>query len=437
MKDEGRNVEPLGDAPPHAWWSAPEAAVPARLKARPEDFRVDECPPEHDPEADEAGEHLVVWVEKRGRASDEVARSLGQALGLPPDAVGYCGRKDVQAVTGQRYSLRGVDAGALAEHSSDDLRLTALGRRRKRLEVGEHLGNRFRIRLREVPEGGAEQLERGLARLAADGVPNAFGDQRFGVRGDNGRVGLALLAGRWREALERLCGRPCPLDYGDVLRAREAFEAGDWQASAAAWPRAYSEQAFLVERFAEFGADDDAAERCLSRMRKGTQRFYLNAAQSQLFNELLAERVERRAWSVDGDVLEVEGRARTFGEVEHPAERVADGSATPLLPLFGRRDPVRATGLARDAEDAALGRHALDRRGFGRSGRVSLAGSRRPVRAMLKDASCVPGSDDHGSFVELSFELPPGTYATQVVGELCQDRLAEGPPDAPHSTERS
>lgn len=437
MKNEGRNVEPLGDAPPRAWWSAPEAAVPARLKARPEDFSVEECPPDHDREADEAGEHLVVWVEKRGRASDEVARSLAQAFRIAPEAVGYCGRKDVQAVTGQRYSLRGVDAEALAEHSTDDLRLAALGRRRKRLEVGEHLGNRFRIRLREIPEGGAERLERGLARLVGDGVPNAFGDQRFGARGDNGRVGLALLAGRWREALERLCGRPGPLDFGDVLRAREAFEAGDWQACAAAWPRAYGEQAFLVERFAEFGADDAAAERCLARMRKGTQRFYLNAAQSQLFNELLSERVQRRVWTIDGDVLEVEGRARRFDEVDRPTERVADGSATPLLPLFGRRDPVRAAGAARDAEDAALERHGLDRRGFGRSGRVSLAGSRRPVRVRLKNASCEAGSDEHGPFVELSFELPPGAYATQVIGELCQDRLVEGLANTPNSTERS
>ena len=206
---------------------------------------------------------------------------------------------------------------------------------------------------------------------------------------------------------------------------------------AAAWPRAYSEQAFLVERFAEFGADDDAAERCLSRMRKGTQRFYLNAAQSQLFNELLIERVQRREWTVDGDVLEYEGRARRFDEVEHPRERVAQGSATPLLPLFGRRDPVRAAGAARDAEDAALERHGLDRRGFGRSGRVSLAGSRRPARVLLKNANCSASADEHGAFVELTFELPPGAYATQVVGELCQDCLVKGPPDPTPPTERS
>ncbi|MHC4379134.1 MAG: tRNA pseudouridine(13) synthase TruD, partial [Planctomycetota bacterium] len=209
--------EPLGAAPPHAWWSAPEAAVPARLKARPEDFRVEECLPERDPEGDDAGEHLVVWVEKRGRSSEEVARSLAQALKLPPDAVGYCGRKDVQAVTLQRYSLRGVGPESLAALESDALRLTPLGRRRKRLEVGEHLGNRFRIRLREVPAGGDATLEQGLARLAAEGLPNAFGSQRFGAKGDNGRVGLALLARRWSEALERICGRPGPGDFGDVL----------------------------------------------------------------------------------------------------------------------------------------------------------------------------------------------------------------------------
>ncbi|MHC4378850.1 MAG: tRNA pseudouridine(13) synthase TruD, partial [Planctomycetota bacterium] len=251
-----------------------------------------------------------------------------------------------------------------------------------------------------------------------------------GAKGDNGRVGLALLARRWSEALERICGRPGPGDFGDVLLAREAFERGDWEGCAAAWPRAYGEQAYLVQRYVEYGADESAAERCLERMRKGTQRFYLNAAQSQLFNELLVERVGRREWSVEGDVLEHEGRARRFDDVRDAAARIADGSATPLLPLFGRRDPVRASGAALAAEDAALERHGLDRRGFGRSGRVSLAGSRRPVRVALIDAHGAPGSDEHGAYFELNFELPPGAYATQVVGELCQDRLRVGPPDA-------
>ncbi len=429
MKNEGSNAEPRADAPDHAWWSPPEDAVPARMKARPEDFRVEECPPELDPEADDAGEHLVVWVEKRGRASDEVARSLGQAFGLAPDAVGYCGRKDVQAVTGQRFSLRGVPAEALAEHASDSLQLTPVGRRRKRLEMGEHSGNRFRIRLREVPADGPERLARGLARLAERGLANAFGEQRFGARGDNGRVGLALLAGRWREALERLCGRPGSLDFGDVLLARQAFAAGDWETCARSWPRAYGEQAFLVRRFAELGADDRAAQGSLAAMRKGTQRFYLNAAQSQLFNELLTERVRRRQRWLSGDVLEVAGELRPFEAIADAELRVADGSATPALPLFGRRDPVRAVGEARDAEDAALARHELDRRGFGRSGRVSLAGSRRIVRVFVKGAACSSGEDAHGPFVQLDFELPPGAYATQVIGELCQDHLRLGPDD--------
>lgn len=430
------NSEPLGAAPPQAWWSAPETAVAARLKARPGDFRVEECLPEHDPEADEAGEHLVVWVEKRGRSSEEVARRLAQDLRLSQDAVGYCGRKDVQAVTLQRYSLRGVAPEALAALESDSLRLTPLGRRRKRLEVGEHWGNRFRIRLRDVPPGGDELLEQGLARLAAEGLPNTFGAQRFGAKGDNGRVGLALLAGRWSEALQRLCGRPGPEDFGDVLRAREAFERGDWEACAQAWPRTYGEPSFLVQRFAEYGADERAAQRCLERMRKGTQRFYLNAAQSQLFNELLVERVRRREWGLEGDVLEYEGRARRFADVRDAEARVADASATPLLPLFGRRDPVRSGGAALAAEDAALERHGLDRRGFGRSGRVSLSGSRRPVRVSLIDARSATGSDEHGAYCELGFELPPGAYATQVVGELCQDRLRVGPPDATTPIER-
>ena len=88
MNNEGSNAEPVpSEAPPPAWWTPAEDAVPARIKAHQEDFRVEECPLDPDPQEDPAGAHLVVEVTKRGRASEDVARQFARVLELRPAQV--------------------------------------------------------------------------------------------------------------------------------------------------------------------------------------------------------------------------------------------------------------------------------------------------------------------------------------------------------------
>ena len=59
--------------------------------------------------------------------------------------------------------------------------------------VGDLLGNRFRIVLRDVT-GDRDAVEANLEAVAARGVPNYFGAQRFGHDGGNVEQGRAMLA---------------------------------------------------------------------------------------------------------------------------------------------------------------------------------------------------------------------------------------------------
>ena len=72
-----------------------------RLKAAPEDFRVDEVPA-YLPCG--AGPHLYLRVEKRDRTTRDVLRALALALGVPERDAGYAGLKDRAAVTSQWLS---------------------------------------------------------------------------------------------------------------------------------------------------------------------------------------------------------------------------------------------------------------------------------------------------------------------------------------------
>jgi len=174
----------VSDPLPRALGGAPARGL---LRVRAEDFRVDEIagfePSGH-------GEHAFLLVEKTGANTDWVARQLARAAGVAPLAVGYAGLKDRHAVTRQAYTVHlgnraEPDWSALA---IDGVRVVSATRHARKLKRGAHRGNRFRIRLRAVA-GGRDGIATRVADVATRGVPNYFGEQRFGR--DAGNVELA------------------------------------------------------------------------------------------------------------------------------------------------------------------------------------------------------------------------------------------------------
>ena len=168
-----------------------------RIRASPEDFEVEEIPA-YTPSGQ--GEHLFLWMEKVGLDTPEAARHLASALGLRTDEISWAGLKDRVAVTRQWLSVPARAEAALAALAPrPDLRVLSYARHGNKLRVGHLRGNRFRIRIRDAerPDGAGAVME----RLVAEGLPNAFGEQRFG-RGDTGLRGRALVLG------ERLPSRP-------------------------------------------------------------------------------------------------------------------------------------------------------------------------------------------------------------------------------------
>jgi tRNA pseudouridine13 synthase len=159
-----------------------------RLKAAPEDFRVDELPA-YLPAG--AGPHLYLHVEKRGQTTREVVRALARALGVGERDAGYAGLKDRAAVTSQWLSFpvaRDPDPASLA---GDGYRVLAASRHQNKLRPGHARGNAFEVAVRGGDLAAAEGCAAALARA---GLPNFFGPQRFGHGGGNAALGRALLA---------------------------------------------------------------------------------------------------------------------------------------------------------------------------------------------------------------------------------------------------
>ncbi|MFC5435240.1 tRNA pseudouridine(13) synthase TruD [Rhodanobacter umsongensis] len=329
-------------------WAYGTPPLHARLRATPEDFLVEEI---LGYDAEGAGEHALLWVEKRGANTDWVARELAKFAGVSPVAVGYAGMKDRHAVTRQTFSvqLAGKPDPDWSAFPHAEAKVLAATRHSRKLKRGALRGNRFVLVLREV-QGDRARAEQVLVQIAARGVPNYYGEQRFGREGGNVAQARAMFGGR--------------------------------------------------------------------RVDRDKRSFLLSAARSQIFNSVLAARVERGAWDspLDGEIWSLAGSRSWFGpEPFTPllAERLARADIHPSGPLWGQGEPPtqgeagaleREIGTANSDLVAGLASARMDQ-------------ERRPLRLMPKDLKW-HWLDD--AALELSFELPAGAYATVVVRELAQ-----------------
>jgi tRNA pseudouridine13 synthase len=221
----------------------------ARLRATPEDFLVEEI---LGYDADGEGEHALLWVEKRGQNSDWVARELARFADVSPVGVGYAGSKDRHAVTRQTFSvqLAGKPDPDWSAFPHPEVKVLAATRHRRKLKRGALRGNRFVLVLREV-QGDRAAAERVLAAIAARGVPNYFGEQRFGREGGNVAQARAMFAGRRvdRNTRSFLLSAARSHIFNGVLAARVEQGAWDTPLDGEIWSLAGSRSWFGPEPF--------------------------------------------------------------------------------------------------------------------------------------------------------------------------------------------
>jgi tRNA pseudouridine13 synthase len=192
-------VDNSAAALPYAHGDPPAHGI---LRRTPEDFQVEEQLG-FEPEGE--GEHLWLWVEKRGMNTDQVARQLAKIAGVRQRDVGYAGLKDRHALTRQWLSIHlpngNLEQAALRQ--SGQWRILRVARARRKIRRGGLRGNRFLITVRDL-RGDAAAVEERLGRIAERGVPNYFGEQRFGR--DNISRAEAMVRGELRVADRQLRG---------------------------------------------------------------------------------------------------------------------------------------------------------------------------------------------------------------------------------------
>ena len=363
-------------------WPTSLTEPPGRacLKLSEADFRVVEEPGF---DFDHSGDHLCLLIQKTGLNTLELVDRLVSLFSVKAVDIGYFGLKDKHAITQQWFSVHlpgkvpELLGSALAERVDEPsgknlevngdrrIRLLETARHSRKFRRGTHRLNRFHIVLREF-EGDKAQVESRLVSIGQNGFPNYFGSQRFGIAGRN------------------------------LVEAQRLFEH----------------------------QENRTKSRRITRTKRS---FYLSAARSFLFNEVLASRIRDASWLsplVDEPLMlngsrslftadaDAEDDGKGYGSTE---DRIRAGDIHTTGPLWGkRRESVESRVL--DAEELTLESFAQFKRGLEASG---SSGDRRALRVLpvglehrwieSKQASVA---------LELRFGLPPGSYATSLVPEL-------------------
>jgi tRNA pseudouridine13 synthase len=410
------------------------------IKRRPDDFLVEEIPL-YEPCGE--GEHTYLFIEKNGLTTDDVVRRIAHEFHVRRSDVGYAGLKDKHAVTRQHFSVclpRPGEQDTALRHLSHHPHIKVLwvDRHTNKLRLGHLRGNRFVIRVREVEPTSVIRAKAVLDRLTAAGVPDFFGEQRFGYRQNGHLLGRMLLLGDYEGFVRETLGDPREADSPPLREARERFVRGDIDGALEVWPRKLRHDRQLLDYLRQ-GRSAEAAVRALDFSQRD---LLLTAMQSAVFNAVLDVRLRDGSFArlLPGDLAWKHDNGAVFAVDEATAAiensrggRVPRLEVSPSGPMWGA-DMTPPAGEPLRIEREALASLGIAEEDFAAAGRHAPPGKRRPLRVPVTNADISGGVDEHGGYVRLAFDLPRGAFATIVLREVMKADTSPDLPDTPHAT---
>jgi tRNA pseudouridine13 synthase len=255
MDYSGTSLSALEARWPRAWGDVQGDGV---IRQNIDDFLVEEQPlvtPSGE------GEHLWLWVEKAGANTGWVASQLAELAGIQNRDVSFAGRKDRHARTWQFFSLHmpGMEDPHWQDWNIEGVTVLSGTRHSKKLRRGHLAGNRFKLVIRELTDSPG-RLDQKLERIASSGVPNYFGQQRFGRNGANIHKARQLLMERRRfprNLQNMLISSARSLVFNDVVADR--VNNGSWNSIL---PGDIVQLAGTRSRFVVAVPDDELLQRC-------------------------------------------------------------------------------------------------------------------------------------------------------------------------------
>jgi tRNA pseudouridine13 synthase len=394
------------------------------IKERTEDFMVEELPL-YSPTGD--GPHTFFEIRKEGISTFQAVRTIAGGLGISPKRVGYAGLKDAQAITCQVLSVEGIPPETVMALELPRIRVMWAERHRNKLKIGHLRGNRFTIRVRNVDESALPAGQTILDVLLRRGVPNRFGPQRFGQRGDSARLGRAVLQQDATGFIQSFLGGAHPNESERVGAARTRFDAGDWAEALHLFPGNMADERQALQTLIRTHGD---YRRAYAAVPKRLKMFLLSAYQSALFNQVLDARLETLDHVYAGDLAMKHPGHSVFRVEDENAEqpRAARFEISPTGPLYGYK-MIQASEQQGQLEAEILAAEGLTLEDFRVGDGIKVRGQRRALRFQVHEPESW-----YEDGVVFRFWLSKGCYATTVLAEIIKPPSSL--PDSQPDTER-
>jgi tRNA pseudouridine13 synthase len=168
-------------------------ACSGKIRAVPEDFIVYENLAF---EPSGVGEHVFLQIQKTEENTEFVARKLARFANVRQRDIGYAGLKDRHAVTTQWFSvwLPGKSDPDWAAFETSGIKILQALRHNKKLKRGVLSGNHFVLTIRDC-QGDYGRCFEQLKQIKSNGLANYYGEQRFGINGQNLNKALLMFHG--------------------------------------------------------------------------------------------------------------------------------------------------------------------------------------------------------------------------------------------------
>ena len=315
------------------------------------------------------GEHLILKMRKKDLSTWDALEIIARDIGCKTRDIGCAGLKDKNALTVQYISIHRQYEEKLDNFSHSKIKFIEKTYHNNKIKTGHLKGNKFFIRLKRVQPMHRMKIESALEKIATFGIPNYFGFQRFGNYGDNYLKGKDIIDGKLKERKRNL------------------------------------------------------------------KQMYINAYQSYLFNSWLSKRVEIGKLVDSFEAKDIAGKigldvdiVKELQKQKHPF-KILKGDLFNHYPYgklfyvedtqeesekFFNHDRVPTGLLAGSKTKLAIEDAQVFEKDFIED--TKEGGSRRFAWIFPSDISSE--YKEEKAWFELSFELPKGSYATEVISEL-------------------
>jgi len=230
------------------------------IRISPEDFKVDE---KFSFSPTGEGEHALLHIKKQDTNTDWLSRQISQLAGVRKVDVSYAGLKDRNAITTQWFSvwLPGKPDPDWSLLNSENVEILKTIRHSRKLRRGSLRGNQFTLIVRNV-EGDASDLEQRMNIIKQDGVPNYFGEQRFGIDGRNLDKAKIMFGGkrekdRFKRSIYLSAARSAM--FNDILSQRVEMNK---------WANAISGDVMLLDNSHSYFLATDIDEKIIQRLKE-------------------------------------------------------------------------------------------------------------------------------------------------------------------------